>query len=127
MKFEMKMPDLSTTNSAVKVLSWLIEVGGPIRQGHAVIEVETDKATMEVEATVNGTLLEKKCEPNTEVDVGDVIAVIEVEDASRNTASPAQVAPSVGTEKMQAPASPPAPKKEGSLFARNRAVRKSPS
>lgn len=75
MKFEMKMPDLSTNNSTVKVLNWLIEVGGPIRQGNAVIEVEPDKATMEVEATVNGTLLEKKCEPNTEVDVGDVGAL----------------------------------------------------
>ena len=57
----MKMPDLSTTNSAVKVLNWLVEVGGTVRQGQAVIEVETDKATMEVEATVNGTLVEKRC------------------------------------------------------------------
>jgi hypothetical protein len=40
MKFEMKMPDLAATDSAIKVLNWLIEVGNPVRQGQAVIEVE---------------------------------------------------------------------------------------
>ena len=84
MKFEMKMPDLATTDSAVKVLNWLVGIGSPIRRGQAVIEVETDKATMEVEATVNGTLVEKKCEPSAEVGVGEVIAIIEIEDATEN-------------------------------------------
>jgi pyruvate/2-oxoglutarate dehydrogenase complex dihydrolipoamide acyltransferase (E2) component len=127
MKFEMKMPDLSTTNSAVKLLNWLVEVGGKVRQGQAVIEVETDKATMEVEATVKGTLVEKRCEPGVQVEVGEVIAIIQIEEGSRNTDSPDQVVPSVQIEKMQTSAPAPVPKKEGSMFARNRAVRKSPS
>jgi pyruvate dehydrogenase E2 component (dihydrolipoamide acetyltransferase) len=128
MKFEMKMPDLATTDSAVKVLNWLVEVGGPVRRGQAVIEVETDKATMEVEATVNGTLVERKCEPSAQVGVGEVIAIIEIEDASKNRSSPAlQVAPAVQVENIPAPASPPAPKKNESMFARNRAARKPPA
>lgn len=128
MKFEMKMPDLATTDSAVKVLNWLVGIGSPIRRGQAVIEVETDKATMEVEATVNGTLVEKKCEPSTEVGVGEVIAIIEIEDATENPSSPApQTAPSVQVENTPAPAPLPAPKKSESMFARNRAVRKPPA
>lgn len=128
MKFEMKMPDLSTTDSAVKVLNWLVKIGSPLRRGQAVIEVETDKATMEVEATVNGTLLEKKCEPSAQVGVGEVIAVIEIEDLSENTSSPApKAAPGVKVENMSAPALPPAPKKSEGMFARNRAVRKPPA
>ena len=128
MKFEMKMPDLATTDSAVKVLNWLVGIGSPIRRGQAVIEVETDKATMEVEATVNGTLVEKKCEPSAQVGVGEVIAIIEIEDATENTSSPAsQVAPSVQVENTPAPAPLPAPKKSESMFARNRAVRKPPA
>jgi pyruvate dehydrogenase E2 component (dihydrolipoamide acetyltransferase) len=128
MKFEMKMPDLATTDSAVKVLGWLVEIGGPIRRGQAVIEVETDKATMEVEATVNGTLVEKKCEPNAQVGVGEIIAVIEIQDASENTRpTEPQVAPAVELRKLPAPASPPAPKKGESMFARNRAGRKPPA
>jgi pyruvate dehydrogenase E2 component (dihydrolipoamide acetyltransferase) len=126
MKFEMKMPDLATTDSAVKILNWLVEIGSPVQRGQPVVEVETDKATMEVEATVNGTLVEKKCEPSAQVDVGEVIAIIEIEDARENTSSPApEVAPAVRVENMPAPA-PPAPKKSESMFARNRAVRKPP-
>jgi pyruvate/2-oxoglutarate dehydrogenase complex dihydrolipoamide acyltransferase (E2) component len=124
MKFEMKMPDLATTDSAVKVLNWLVGIGSPIRRGQAVIEVETDKATMEVEATVNGTLVEKKCEPSAQVGVGEVIAIIEIEDATENPSSPA---PSVEVENTPAPAPLPAPKKSESMFARNRAVRKPPA
>jgi len=128
MKFEMKMPDLATTDSAVKVLNWLVGIGSPIRRGQAVIEVETDKATMEVEATVNGTLVEKKCEPSAQVGVGEVIAIIEIEDATENPNSPApQPAPSVQVENTPAPAPLPAPKKSESMFARNRAVRKPPA
>ena len=128
MKFEMKMPDLSTTDSAVKVLNWLVEIGSPVRRGQSVIEVETDKATMEVEATVNGRLLEKKCEPSAQVGVGEVIAIIEIEDASENTSSPAPKAtPAFQGENMPASALPPAPKKSESMFARNRAVRKPPA
>ena len=124
----MKMPDLATTDSAVKVLNWLVGIGSPIRRGQAVIEVETDKATMEVEATVNGTLVEKKCEPSAQVGVGEVIAIIEIEDATENPSSPApQAAPSVQVENTPAPAPLPAPKKSESMFARNRAVRKPPA
>jgi len=128
MKFEMKMPDLATTDSAVKVLNWLVGIGSPVRRGQAVIEVETDKATMEVEATVNGTLVERKCEPSAQVGVGEVIAIIEIEDATENASSPApQAAPSVQVENTPAPAPLPAPKKGESMFARNRAVRKPPA
>jgi len=128
MKFEMKMPDLATTDSAVKVLNWLVGIGSPIRRGQAVIEVETDKATMEVEATVNGTLVEKKCEPSAQVGVGEVIAIIEIEDATENPSSPApSVEVDVQVENTPAPAPLPAPKKSESMFARNRAVRKPPA
>jgi TPP-dependent pyruvate/acetoin dehydrogenase alpha subunit len=94
MKFEMKMPDLAATESAIKVLNWLVEVGNPVRQGQAVIEVETDKAAMEVEATVNGTLVEKRCGPNTDVDAGQVIAIIEIEEHGQPVSSPdAEITP----------------------------------
>jgi len=59
MKFELKMPDLSPTDSAIKVVRWLVAVGQSIERGQAVLEVETDKATMEVEALSSGTLLEQ--------------------------------------------------------------------
>ena len=50
MKFELKMPDLSATDSPIKVLRWLVDVGELVDRGQPILEVETDKATMEVEA-----------------------------------------------------------------------------
>jgi pyruvate/2-oxoglutarate dehydrogenase complex dihydrolipoamide acyltransferase (E2) component len=127
MKFEMKMPDLATNDSAIKVLNWLVEVGSSVRRGQAVVDVETDKATMEVEATVNGTLVEKKCEPDAQVGVGEVIAIIEIEETSESRNAPApQVAPSAQVENRAMTGLLPAPKKEGSMFARNRAARQTP-
>jgi pyruvate/2-oxoglutarate dehydrogenase complex dihydrolipoamide acyltransferase (E2) component len=128
MTFEMKMPDLATNDPEIKILKWLVEIGGSVRRGQALIDVETDKATMEVEATVNGTLLEKKYEASAQVGVGQVIAIIEIEDPGENPNGPAPpVAPTFGIEKMAAPAPLPAPKKEESMFARNRAARKPPA
>ena len=52
----MKMPDLSTTDSEVRIVRWLVEPGQRIERGRPLLEVETDKATMEVESVVTGVL-----------------------------------------------------------------------
>src|ERR1700756_2984715 len=72
----LKMPDLSTTGSPIKVIRWLVEVGGFVERGQAVVEVETDKATMEVEALGFGTLLQQLVPVGGEASAGDVLAVI---------------------------------------------------
>jgi TPP-dependent pyruvate/acetoin dehydrogenase alpha subunit len=86
MKFELKMPDLSTTGSPIKVVSWLVEVGWPVERGQAVLEVETDKATMEVEATTSGWLLERRAETGAELIAGEVLAVIEIAETASEAA-----------------------------------------
>jgi pyruvate dehydrogenase E2 component (dihydrolipoamide acetyltransferase) len=82
MRFEMKMPDLATTDSAIRVVRWFIEPGEKIERGQPLLEVETDKATMEVESVANGVLKEVQAAINDEVSVGQVIAVLEIEDAA---------------------------------------------
>jgi pyruvate dehydrogenase E1 component alpha subunit len=75
MKFELKMPDLSTTGSPIKVVGWLVAVGEFVKRGQAVLDVETDKATMEVEALNSGTLLEQRISAGQEASAGEVLAV----------------------------------------------------
>jgi TPP-dependent pyruvate/acetoin dehydrogenase alpha subunit len=72
----LKMPDLSTTGSPIKVIRWLIEVGDLVERGQAVLEVETDKATMEVEALGSGTLLQQLVPVGSDASAGDLLAVI---------------------------------------------------
>ena len=81
----LKMPDLSTTGSPIKVIRWLVDVGDFVERGQAVLEVETDKATMEVEALSSGTLLQQLVPVGSETSAGDVLAVIGAAQAASST------------------------------------------
>jgi pyruvate dehydrogenase E2 component (dihydrolipoamide acetyltransferase) len=48
------MPQVSNTSAEVKLISWLKKPGDPVKRGDPLMEVETDKATVEVESYVDG-------------------------------------------------------------------------
>ncbi len=50
------MPQLSLTMTDGKVVNWLKKEGDPVKKGEPVVEVETDKATVELEAPADGIL-----------------------------------------------------------------------
>lgn len=73
----MKIPvDLTAKKG---VLTWLVEVGEPVRQGQVVCEGEVDKKTVEIEAPCGGILLEKQIEDEYVFGAGDILGVIEQE------------------------------------------------
>ena len=77
MPIELKMPALSPTMEEGKLARWLVAVGDAVQAGDLLAEVETDKATMEVEADEDGTLSQVLVPEATEgVKVGEVIALI---------------------------------------------------
>lgn len=80
MNMKMKMPDLGTTVDEITIVKWLIDVGQNVRRGQALLEVETDKATMEVESFVSGTLVEICVPADEETTTGTVIAVISMDE-----------------------------------------------
>ena len=77
MKIKLKMPDLSNSEATVTVMRWLVEVGQPVKRGQALLEIETDKAVMEVESFTTGVLREVHVQPEEEVEVGAIIATVE--------------------------------------------------
>ena len=85
MRFEMKMPDLAATESDIRISQWLIEPGDEVQRGQPIVEVETDKATMEVESSVSGALAEILTPEDGIVAVGQVIAFLEVDDSAPGT------------------------------------------
>jgi pyruvate dehydrogenase E2 component (dihydrolipoamide acetyltransferase) len=98
------MPALSPTMTEGKLAKWLKKEGERIKAGEVIAEIETDKATMEVEAVDEGILARIVVPEGTEgVAVNSVIAVIEEEGAA---AAPAPTPAS----KPLAPVVPPAPK-----------------
>ena len=73
---EIRIPDISTTAETVVLLRWLKQEGEQVKRGEPLCEVETDKATTELESVAEGTLLKQVVAEATEVTVGTVIAYI---------------------------------------------------
>ena len=71
------------------LINWLKDVGETVAADDVIAEFEADKATVEVEAGTNGTLLELRAEPGDELDEGTVIALI---GAADETPVPAKAA-----------------------------------
>lgn len=76
MAHEITMPKLSDTMTEGRLISWKKNVGERVERGDIIAEVETDKATMELEAFTSGTLLETVVKPDETVPVGTVMAII---------------------------------------------------
>ena len=112
------MPKLSDTMTVGTLVKWLKNEGDPVASGDMIAEVETDKATMEVECFDDGVLIKQYCGVGDEVAVGGAIAAVgeageEAPAAETNTAATAtpelEPAPVAEARKL-APAAPePAP------------------
>ena len=70
------MPALGVAQEKGTLLNWLKAEGQPVTKGEPLMEVETDKATVEIEAPASGILANVIASPGDEVPVGNRIAVI---------------------------------------------------
>jgi pyruvate dehydrogenase E2 component (dihydrolipoamide acetyltransferase) len=76
MPITIEMPKLSDTMTEGTLLRWIKKVGDPVEVGDVIAEVETDKATMEMEAFDEGTLAEVYVEEGQTVQVGQKLAIL---------------------------------------------------
>ena len=106
MPTEILMPALSPTMEEGKLAKWLVKEGQTIKAGDIIAEIETDKATMEVEAVDEGKVGKLLISEGTEgVKVNTPIATLLADGESAGAVPAAKVAP------------PPAPKAEASRTA----------
>ena len=114
MPINILMPALSPTMEKGNLAKWLKKEGDKVKSGDVIAEIETDKATMEVEAVDEGTLAKILVPEGTQdVPVNDVIAVLagDGEDVKATGASAGGAKPAAKPEpaKTEAPAPKPAP------------------
>jgi pyruvate dehydrogenase E2 component (dihydrolipoamide acetyltransferase) len=96
------MPALGLAQDTGKVLQWLKADGDFVAQGELLVEIETDKATLELEAETSGYLKNICAEAGAEVPVGEVIAKIWTEDEIKIVEPlPSGVEPESGSVKMK--------------------------
>src|ERR1700689_5785242 len=101
-----EMPKLSDTMTVGTLVKWLKKEGDPVKTGDALAEVETDKATMELESFFDGTLLAIFAREGAQVEIGTPLWA--VAKAGEKVEAPAGASPA-------APVTPPkaeAPKAE---------------
>jgi pyruvate dehydrogenase E1 component beta subunit len=110
---EVLMPALSPTMTEGKIARWLKSEGEPVRAGDLLAEIETDKATMEVEAVDEGVLAKIVIPEGTEhVAVNTPIAVITGNSEELGAAEQMGAAPGArekATAEARPPRAPPAP------------------
>src|SRR5881275_1069260 len=70
------MPRLSDTMTEGVIAAWHKKVGEPVKKGDLLAEVETDKATMELESYKDGTLLHIGIDKGGKLQVNDLLAII---------------------------------------------------
>ncbi len=115
MSIQVLMPALSPTMTEGKLAKWHVKVGDAVKSGQVMCEIETDKATMEVEAVDEGTVAQILVPEGTEgVAVNTPICVLAAEGESVSAAPAAAPAakaeaPKAEPQAKSAPAAPTAP------------------
>ncbi|RMB08785.1 pyruvate dehydrogenase complex E1 component subunit beta [Eilatimonas milleporae] len=110
MAIEITMPALSPTMEEGTLAKWLKQEGETVASGDVIAEIETDKATMEVEAVDEGTMAKILIAEGTDnVKVGTVIAMLAEEDEDpAGVSAPRQAAPQTDAPTAPATAEPAA-------------------
>ncbi|TGA99137.1 2-oxoglutarate dehydrogenase complex dihydrolipoyllysine-residue succinyltransferase [Sporolactobacillus shoreae] len=84
---EVKVPELAESITEGTIVRWLVDVGNQVNQGDDIAEIETDKVNIQISAEHAGVL--KKIEKNVDdtVEVGEVIALLDDENAEKGEAA----------------------------------------
>jgi 2-oxoglutarate dehydrogenase E2 component (dihydrolipoamide succinyltransferase) len=108
------VPPMGESVSEATVAKWLKKVGDAVRMDEPLVELETDKVTLEVNATAAGVISEITVQQGGNVGVGAVLGVIQegaasvsAPTASATTAAPAKAAPVVANNSSPAAATAP--------------------
>jgi pyruvate dehydrogenase E2 component (dihydrolipoamide acetyltransferase) len=92
---EFKLPELGENIISADILTVLVKPGDKIEKDQTVIEIETDKATIEVPSTVEGVIKEVLVKPGDKINVGAVLFTVETapsnEDSPKTSFSASQV------------------------------------
>src|SRR5580692_7811458 len=115
-RYIFKLPDVGEGTAEAEIVAWHVKVGDSIEEDAHLVDVMTDKATVEMTSPVSGTIVSLHGEPGAMAPVGAPLVEFEVEGAGNSAghkahaAAPAKSAAPASTAVQKAPA--PEPKVE---------------
>jgi pyruvate dehydrogenase E2 component (dihydrolipoamide acetyltransferase) len=95
MPIEITMPRLSDTMEVGTILHWHVQVGDEVSTGDLLADIETDKATMELQSFDDGQVAQLMVAEGNQVDVGTVIAMLTEDDDAVVDDSPEEPKPKI--------------------------------
>jgi len=108
---EFKLPDIGEGIAEGEIVKWLVKQGDAVKEHQSVVEVMTDKATVEVPSPANGTIAKIHVKDGQTVPVGTVLFTLSTTGAAKPAAAPAPApapsrAPAMAMAIAAAPAAP---------------------
>ena len=86
--FTFKLPDIGEGISEAEIVAFHVKVGDRVEEDQGIADMMTDKATVEMESPVAGTVVEVAGEPGDQIAIGSMLVVIEVEGEEAANAEP---------------------------------------
>jgi len=108
-KFTFNMPDVGEGVAEAEIVEWHVKVGETVEEDQHLVDVMTDKATIDIESPVTGTVLEVAGDLGDTIAVGAMLLVIEVEGADATQDDPVQDHPEPTEKAAPAPVAEPEP------------------
>jgi pyruvate dehydrogenase E2 component (dihydrolipoamide acetyltransferase) len=108
MAFEFRLPDIGEGVVEGEVVKWHLKAGDPVAEDQPMVEVMTDKATVEIPSPKAGTIREIRAPEGKMCAVGAVMVVIDEAGAAKAAPAPAQPSPHPVEAKAMAPSRPAA-------------------
>src|SRR5476649_814903 len=102
------MPKLSDTMTVGTLVKWLKHEGDVVKNGDMIAEVETDKATMELECFFDGTLIKIFTPEGAQVPIGAALCAVGKPGEKVSAPAGAPAAPAAALGKAEGPAKPAA-------------------
>ncbi|UAB77010.1 2-oxo acid dehydrogenase subunit E2 [Erythrobacter sp. SCSIO 43205] len=110
-KFTFNMPDVGEGVAEAEIVEWMVKVGDTVSEDQHLVDVMTDKATIDIESPVDGKVLEVAGEVGDVIAVGSMLLVIEIEGEDTSEVEVEEKAePTPAPEPSPTPAPTPAPK-----------------
>ncbi|HEX2589848.1 MAG TPA: dihydrolipoamide acetyltransferase family protein [Rhizomicrobium sp.] len=106
--YQFKLPDVGEGTAEAEIVAWHVKVGDVVHEDQNLVDVMTDKATVEMTAPVSGKVIALRGEPGEMAPVGSVIVEFEVEGAgnAKPGAAPAAANPAAEAPKKTPPEAP---------------------
>ncbi len=114
-QFKFRLPDIGEGISEAEIVAWHIKVGDRVEEDQQIADMMTDKATVEMESPVSGTVVELAGDVGDQVAIGSTLVVIETEGEVAEAAPASEEAAgqieaeTPGAEEVAAPAEAPSP------------------